>query len=203
LLFQQLLSGALWGQSVVTNHAGFPYTVPDCLLCCVAHHREAANAQRFAQLFAFMPEVKVPDMYLQHTTAKVLTMEWIEGERLRSASQQLSASRPSAAAAVHTAAAARSSSSRAAAAAAAEAAGGAGAVGVGGRRQLTPEAIEDLRLVEVGVRCSLEQMLEEVSLLACTPTLFDGGCIGCNMQIHMPQTLALAVSIRVACSEGP
>jgi hypothetical protein len=116
-----------------------------------------------------MPEVKVPDMYLQHTTPKVLTMEWIEGERLRSASQQLSATRP-AGAAVHTAAAARSSSSRAAAAAAAEAVGGAGAVGVGGRRQLTPEAMEDLRLVEVGVRCSLEQMLEEVRGLF-TPTL--------------------------------
>eukprot|EP00798_Chlamydomonas_sp_ICE-L_P014464 gene14464-20478_t len=66
--------------------------------------REAANARRFKTLFARMPEV--------------LTMEWVDGERLRSASSE----------------------------------------------ERIDSALgnqDDLDLVEVGVRCSLEQMLEE------------------------------------------
>jgi aarF domain-containing kinase len=118
--------------------------------------REAANAVRFAELFSFMPEVLVPKMYLDWTTTRVLVMEWIEGERLRSAGRQAPA-----------------------AAAAATAAGSSSPVGgisssssssgeVLMRQQLiqqhssSPEQVaEDLRLVEIGVRCSLEQMLEE------------------------------------------
>ncbi|KAF6253698.1 ABC1 family-domain-containing protein [Scenedesmus sp. NREL 46B-D3] len=80
------------------------------------YRREAANAIRFAELFSFMPEVVVPNMYSQFTTPRVLAMQWIEGERLRSASSQ---------------------------------------------QQRPPQVAEDLRLVEIGVRCSLEQMLEE------------------------------------------
>lgn len=112
--------------------------------------REAANAVRFAELFSFMPEVLVPKMYLDWTTTRVLVMEWIEGERLRSASRQ-------------------------APAAAVAAAGGSSPVGGSSssgevlmRQQLiqqhssSPERVaEDLRMVEIGVRCSLEQMLEE------------------------------------------
>lgn len=112
--------------------------------------REAANAIRFAELFSFMPEVVVPKMYTEWTTARVLVMEWIEGERLRSASKQA----PAAAAAV--------------AAAATGSSGSGSAAQVAMRQQLiqqqrsSPEQVaEDLRLVEIGVRCSLEQMLEE------------------------------------------
>jgi predicted unusual protein kinase regulating ubiquinone biosynthesis (AarF/ABC1/UbiB family) len=97
--------------------------------------REAANAIRFAELFSFMPEVVVPNMYSQFTTPRVLTMQWIEGERLRSASSQ------------------------APAAAAAAAAGGSSSSRLQG--QCAGQVAEDLRLVEIGVRCSLEQMLEE------------------------------------------
>jgi predicted unusual protein kinase regulating ubiquinone biosynthesis (AarF/ABC1/UbiB family) len=100
--------------------------------------REAANAIRFAELFAFMPEVVVPAMYSQLTTPRVLVMQWIQGERLRSASSQ-------------------------APAAAAAAVSGVGVVGSSQlqAQQNAAQAAEDLRLVEIGVRCSLEQMLEE------------------------------------------
>jgi predicted unusual protein kinase regulating ubiquinone biosynthesis (AarF/ABC1/UbiB family) len=104
--------------------------------------REAANAIRFAELFSFMPEVVVPNMYSQFTTPRVLVMQWIEGERLRSASSQA----PAAAAA-------------AAAAAAGSMAGGSSSSRLQG--QHARQVAEDLRLVEIGVRCSLEQMLEE------------------------------------------
>ncbi len=57
----------------------------------------------------------VPEMYLDVTTERVLVMEWVDGVRLRSATQ-----------------------------------------GHNARARL-----DDLALVEVGVRCSLEQMLEE------------------------------------------
>jgi hypothetical protein len=58
------------------------------LLPCWLAHREAANAERFAKLFSFMPEVVVPKMYTEYTTPRVLVMEWIQGDRLRSAGQQ-------------------------------------------------------------------------------------------------------------------
>jgi hypothetical protein len=118
-----------------------------CILCIC---REAANAIRFAQVFAFMPEVVVPQMHLEFTTSRVLVMQWIEGERLRSASQVV-----------------------AAAAAAATAGGGSSSRGGSGQGPLqqqqasssssgnTQKVADDLRLVEIGVRCSLEQMLEE------------------------------------------
>ncbi|WIA38859.1 hypothetical protein OEZ86_002136 [Tetradesmus obliquus] len=108
------------------------------------YRREAANATRFAQLFAFMPEVVVPTMYSQLTTPRVLVMQWIEGERLRSASSQA----PGAAGLAGVAGSSSSSSSSSSGSrvlAAADAA----------------RVAEDLRLVEIGVRCSLEQMLEE------------------------------------------
>jgi predicted unusual protein kinase regulating ubiquinone biosynthesis (AarF/ABC1/UbiB family) len=100
--------------------------------------REAANAIRFAELFSFMPEVVVPNMYSQFTTPRVLVMQWIQGERLRSASSQA----PAAAAAAAAGSVAGSSSSRV-------------------QAQSAAQVAEDLRLVEIGVRCSLEQMLEE------------------------------------------
>lgn len=90
---------------------------------------------RFSKLFSFMPEVVVPEMFVEYTTPKVLTMQWIEGDRLRSASQQNPRARLNLAAL--------------------------NPAGMSRPAPLNPQAAEDLRLVEIGVRCSLEQMLEE------------------------------------------
>ena len=43
---------------------------------------EAANAQRFSELYGSVTDVFVPKVYSELTTSKVLTMEWIEGVRL-------------------------------------------------------------------------------------------------------------------------
>ena len=46
------------------------------------YRAEAINAQRFAELYASIPDVFVPKVYPDLSTAKVLTMEWVEGARL-------------------------------------------------------------------------------------------------------------------------
>lgn len=43
---------------------------------------EAANAQRFNELYAGVTDVFVPKVYSDYTTNKVLTMEWVDGFRL-------------------------------------------------------------------------------------------------------------------------
>jgi predicted unusual protein kinase regulating ubiquinone biosynthesis (AarF/ABC1/UbiB family) len=43
---------------------------------------EAANAQRFNELYAGVTDVFVPKIYSDLTTSKVLTMEWVDGFRL-------------------------------------------------------------------------------------------------------------------------
>lgn len=43
---------------------------------------EAANAQRFSELYAGVKDVFVPKVYSELTTSKVLTMEWVDGYRL-------------------------------------------------------------------------------------------------------------------------
>ena len=43
---------------------------------------EAANAQRFNELYAGVTDVFVPKIYSDLTTRKVLTMEWVDGSRL-------------------------------------------------------------------------------------------------------------------------
>mmetsp|Transcript_35020 Transcript_35020/g.84763 ORF Transcript_35020/g.84763 Transcript_35020/m.84763 type:complete len:756 (-) Transcript_35020:3488-5755(-) len=43
---------------------------------------EAANAQRFNELYASIPDVFVPKVYSDLTTRKVLVMEWVDGVRL-------------------------------------------------------------------------------------------------------------------------
>jgi predicted unusual protein kinase regulating ubiquinone biosynthesis (AarF/ABC1/UbiB family) len=43
---------------------------------------EAANAQRFNELYAGVTDVFVPKIYSELTTNKVLTMEWVDGIRL-------------------------------------------------------------------------------------------------------------------------
>ncbi|EFN55778.1 hypothetical protein CHLNCDRAFT_57703 [Chlorella variabilis] len=91
------------------------------------YRHEAANGVRFRELYGHLEGVYVPSMHTSLCTRKVLVMEWVEGERLRTA---YSAARESGGA---------------------QPAAGAPPSGTS----------DDLRLVEVGVRCSLEQMLEE------------------------------------------
>jgi ABC1 atypical kinase-like domain len=43
---------------------------------------EAANAQRFNELYAGVTDIFVPQVYSDYTTNKVLTMEWVDGVRL-------------------------------------------------------------------------------------------------------------------------
>ena len=43
---------------------------------------EAANAQRFNELYAGVTDVFVPKIYTDFSTSKVLTMEWVDGVRL-------------------------------------------------------------------------------------------------------------------------
>jgi len=47
---------------------------------------EAANAQRFNELYAGITDVFVPKVYSDLTTRKVLTMEWVDGFRLTDSS---------------------------------------------------------------------------------------------------------------------
>ena len=43
---------------------------------------EAANARRFAELYATIPDVFIPRIYPDLCSSGVLTMEWVEGVRL-------------------------------------------------------------------------------------------------------------------------
>lgn len=94
------------------------------------YRAEAANGMKFKELYSHLEGVYVPTMHTALTTRRVLVMEWVQGERLRTAY----------------AASGGGSTPPAASAAAA--------------RTLTAGSQDDLRLVEVGVRCSLEQLLE-------------------------------------------
>ncbi len=46
---------------------------------------EGRNAERFADNFAEYPDVKVPKIYWDYTSQRVLTLEWIEGTKLTAA----------------------------------------------------------------------------------------------------------------------
>nr|XP_043606859.1 uncharacterized aarF domain-containing protein kinase At1g71810, chloroplastic [Erigeron canadensis] len=43
---------------------------------------EAKNGIRFRELYGSLKDVMVPNMYVERTTRKVLTMQWIEGQKL-------------------------------------------------------------------------------------------------------------------------
>jgi hypothetical protein len=45
---------------------------------------EAANAARFSRLYSQLPNVTAPSIFLPLSTAKVLTMQWVDGARLTS-----------------------------------------------------------------------------------------------------------------------
>ncbi|MDJ1179436.1 AarF/ABC1/UbiB kinase family protein [Roseofilum sp. BLCC_M91] len=43
---------------------------------------EGRNAERFEQLYGYIPDIYVPRIYWQYTNRRVLTMEWITGTKL-------------------------------------------------------------------------------------------------------------------------
>jgi predicted unusual protein kinase regulating ubiquinone biosynthesis (AarF/ABC1/UbiB family) len=76
-------------QQVARN--GQPFTHSDSLLSNTSgvliyreidYVAEAANAQRFNELYAGEKNIFVPKIYSDLTTSKVLTMEWVDGVRL-------------------------------------------------------------------------------------------------------------------------
>ncbi|KAI4320646.1 hypothetical protein MLD38_034104 [Melastoma candidum] len=46
------------------------------------YENEAQNGAKFRQLYGGIQDVKVPEMYMEYTTQRVLTMEWIKGQKL-------------------------------------------------------------------------------------------------------------------------
>ncbi|MBK1987690.1 AarF/ABC1/UbiB kinase family protein [Sphaerospermopsis aphanizomenoides BCCUSP55] len=46
--------------------------------------QEGLNGQKFAQLYGNLPQIYVPRIYLKYTTSRVLTMEWVNGEKITS-----------------------------------------------------------------------------------------------------------------------
>ncbi|WP_443029226.1 ABC1 kinase family protein [Spirulina sp. CS-785/01] len=74
--------------------------------------QEGRNAEEFAQLYNYLPEIYVPCIYWEYTERRVLTMEWVEGTKL---------TKP---------------------------------------EKIQAQGIEATHLVEVGVSCSLRQLLE-------------------------------------------
>lgn len=76
------------------------------------YNHEGANAERFAELYSYLPEILVPGIYEQYTGRRVLTMEWIEGIKLTELDE------------------------------------------------LARRGIDPTHVIEVGVQCSLRQLLE-------------------------------------------
>ncbi|MEM6451641.1 MAG: AarF/ABC1/UbiB kinase family protein [Cyanobacteria bacterium P01_D01_bin.105] len=73
---------------------------------------EGENAERFAELYGYLPEILVPSIYKEYTGRRVLTMEWIEGIKLTELDE------------------------------------------------LARRGIQPTHIIEVGVQCSLRQLLE-------------------------------------------
>ncbi|CAK9875924.1 unnamed protein product [Sphagnum jensenii] len=44
--------------------------------------KEGQNAERFGSLYGSLPHIRIPKIYWEYTTRRVLTMEWIEGVKL-------------------------------------------------------------------------------------------------------------------------
>lgn len=103
------------------------------------YRHEASNGVRFKDLYQNLDGVYIPTMLCDLTTQKVLVMEWVEGERIRSAYASFE-STGFASSGVSDAFDAASNRT--------------------GTRFSNGGSEDDLRLVEVGVRCSLEQLLE-------------------------------------------
>ncbi|MEC4893197.1 MAG: AarF/ABC1/UbiB kinase family protein [Oscillatoria sp. PMC 1051.18] len=44
--------------------------------------QEGKNAEKFAELYGYLPEIYIPKIYWEYTARRVLTMEWITGTKL-------------------------------------------------------------------------------------------------------------------------
>ena len=102
------------------------------------YRQEAENGVKFKELYSHLDGVYIPDMVRDLTTSRVLVMEWVDGERLRTAYSAVSGT---------------SSSSTT------------DSSGASSFNSLPPPpppsgSEDDIRLVEIGVKCSLEQLLE-------------------------------------------
>ncbi|KAL6211353.1 hypothetical protein ACLB2K_016580 [Fragaria x ananassa] len=83
ILILHSLAGVLWRirklntdlQAVVDEWASSLFREMD-------YRKEANNGIKFRQLYGGIPDVLVPEMYLEHTTRRVLVMEWVEGQKL-------------------------------------------------------------------------------------------------------------------------
>ncbi len=51
------------------------------------YEREGHNAERFARLFANEPDILVPGVVWEHTTRRVLTLEWMDGIKINNVAQ--------------------------------------------------------------------------------------------------------------------
>ncbi|MGL5807387.1 MAG: ABC1 kinase family protein, partial [Xenococcaceae cyanobacterium] len=78
----------------------------------INYAQEGRNAERFAELYGYIPEIYVPKIYWEYTGRRVLTMEWITGTKLTNIAE------------------------------------------------IEAQGIDATHLVEVGVECSLRQLLE-------------------------------------------
>jgi len=78
----------------------------------VDYTREGRNAEHFAQLYGYLPEIYVPKIYWEYTNRRVLTMEWITGTKLNQP------------------------------------------------QKIQAQGIDARHLIDVGVQCSLRQLLE-------------------------------------------
>ncbi|MGD1939373.1 MAG: ABC1 kinase family protein [Cyanophyceae cyanobacterium] len=74
--------------------------------------QEGLNAERFANLYSYLPDIYVPGIYWNYTGRRVLTMEWIDGTKLTNL------------------------------------------------EEISAQGIDAKHLIEVGVQCSLRQLLE-------------------------------------------
>ncbi len=74
--------------------------------------QEGLNAERFASLYSYLPDIYVPGIYWNYTGRRVLTMEWIDGTKLTNL------------------------------------------------EEISAQGIDAKYLIEVGVQCSLRQLLE-------------------------------------------
>lgn len=46
------------------------------------YNQEGRNAERFGELYSYLPDIYVPKIYWAYTNRRVLTMEWITGTKL-------------------------------------------------------------------------------------------------------------------------
>lgn len=50
---------------------------------CICLRQEARNCERFGQLYGNIEGIYVPSVYHNLTSRRVLTMEWVDGEKVR------------------------------------------------------------------------------------------------------------------------